>query len=79
MKLNRRTFIKLAGAAGVAGSVGCGEAAEAELEPTEEFDSPPDEMLDAGTDDLDAAVEEDAATGTDDGGAPGLDASTNAH
>jgi alkaline phosphatase D len=84
MKLTRRTFIKVAGAAGVAGSVGCGDAGEAELEPTEEFDSPPDEMLDADTDDLDAgagdldaAVDEDAATG-DDGAAPGLDASTDA-
>ncbi len=83
MELTRRTFIKLAGAAGVAGSAGvggCGGDGAAEVDPPaedEEFDSPPDEMLDAGTDDEDAAVDdEDAAVDLDGGTDPAVDAAT---
>lgn len=83
MKLTRRSFIKVAGAAS---AVGC---ADGELVPegTEDFDAGPDQTFDANPVDLDASIDEDAAvdaaTATDaadeaafDGGADaGVDAS----
>lgn len=85
MKLTRRTFIKLASAAGVVGSSGCGDASEPD--PADTFDSPPDEMLPADPVDADAAVTppdddaavaplDDAAVAADAGTPPSLDAST---
>jgi hypothetical protein len=59
MKLTRRSFIKVAGAAG---AVGCadGELAPEGTEP-EDFDAGPDQTFDANPIDLDAAIDEDAS------------------
>ncbi|MDB4930407.1 MAG: Phosphodiesterase/alkaline phosphatase [Myxococcaceae bacterium] len=87
MKLTRRTFIKLAGAAGVAGCAPGDEIASTDGEVPEDFDAGPDEIFDAAPidpdaktfDDVDDAARDDAATdgavtdGAADAGAP-LDA-----
>ena len=44
MKLTRRTFIKIAGAAGVAG---CGTGEDPDVAPMDDYDSGPDETFDA--------------------------------
>ena len=75
MKLTRRTFIKIAGAAGVAGC-GAGDDPAAELPP--DYDSGPDETFDASPEDLDGAIDKDAgepdAGGALDAGAPDVGA-----
>ena len=72
MKLTRRTFIQVAGAAGMVGCAGEDAVTVPDGEVLEDFDSGPDEILDADPDappieDFDAAVD-DAAL--DDAGLP---------
>ena len=61
MKITRRTFIKIAGAAGAAGCGGGDDAGPADGEEPEDFDAGPDETFDASPIDLDAGPEDDAA------------------
>lgn len=60
MKLTRRTFIQLTGAAGLSG---CAQEVSPEEEALE--DAGPDQEFDANPDDLDASVDEDAAVDED--------------
>jgi alkaline phosphatase D len=80
MKLTRRTFIQVAGAAGMVGCAGEDAATVPDGEVLEDFDSGPDEILDADPDappieDFDAAVD---ATGPADDVPTSLDAGADA-
>ena len=66
MKLTRRTFIKIAGAAGVAGTVGCGAGDDPDGELPPDYDSGPDETFDASGEDLDADLTKEDAAAEDD-------------
>jgi alkaline phosphatase D len=75
MKLTRRTFIKLAGAAGVAGCAPGDEVASTDGEVPEDLDAGPDEIFDAAPIDPDAKTFDDDAAPDD---APADDAGADA-